>query len=157
MTGEEIREFGLRYVKPIAADDCHLFLWTTQRFLPLALSLLEDWGFTYVLTMVWHKTTGMQPLGLPKYNCEFVLYARKGTPKFIDTKAFACCFNGTSWEHSRKPDEFYDTIRRVTDGRRIDMFSRESREGFEQFGDEVKKFVEATRTPPEITIEDLDV
>ena len=54
----------------------------------------------------------------------------RGTPKFIDLKAFSC---GNSWprrEHSRKSNEFYELVRRVTDGPRVDVFSRELREGF---------------------------
>jgi|RhiMetdeSRZDD1v2_1073273.scaffolds.fasta_scaffold2197753_1 hypothetical protein len=31
-------------------------------------------------------------------------------------------------------------VRRVTDGRRIDVFSREAREGFAQYGNEIGKF-----------------
>ena len=137
MTIEELAAFP---VSEIAAEDCHLFCWTTHRFLPDALELLKDWGFRYVLTMVWHKAGGFQPVGLPQYNCEFALYARQGSPKFIDTKAFNCCFEGKRQEHSRKPDEFYDTIRRVTEGKRIDVFSREPREGFDQHGNETGKF-----------------
>ena len=57
------------------------------------------------------------------------------------------CFEGARREYSRKPDEFYDTIRRVTDGRRIDMFSREAREGFDQYGDETSRFTPAMREP----------
>ena len=121
-------------------DDCHLFCWTTHKHLPLAIDLLHTWGFRYVCAMVWHKPGGFQPIGLPQYNCEFVLYARRGSPSFIDTKAFPCCFNAPRKEHSRKPDEFYDVIRRVTQGPRIDVFSRESREGFTTFGNEAGKF-----------------
>jgi N6-adenosine-specific RNA methylase IME4/ParB-like chromosome segregation protein Spo0J len=139
MTEEELAAFD---VPSISADDCHLFCWTTHKHLPLALRLLDSWGFRYVLTMVWHKPGGFQPFGLPQYNCEFALYARRGVPEFIDTKAFPVCFSAPRREHSRKPDEFYDVIRRVTAGPRIDVFSRESREGFSTFGNESEKFDE---------------
>ena len=49
-------------------------------------------------------------------------------------------FHAERREHSRKPDEFYQLIARVTDGPRIDVFSREPREGFAQFGNETEKF-----------------
>jgi N6-adenosine-specific RNA methylase IME4 len=154
MTDEQIEGFFRDYVLPSLADDAHTFTWTIQSRLQFTINLMERVGLTYVLTMVWHKTTGMQPLNLPKYNCEFVVYARKGSPRFVDTKDFPCCFHGESREHSRKPDEFYDRMRRVTAGPRIDIFSREPREGFVQFGDEVKRFIEQ---PPlkELTLEDL--
>ena len=140
MTEAELAAFG---VAGIAADDCHLFCWTTHKHLPMALRLLDVWGFRYVCTMVWHKPGGFQPIGLPQYNCEFVLYARRGSPEFVDTKAFPACFEAPRREHSRKPDEFYDVIRRVAAGPRIDVFSREAREGFAQFGNEADKFTEA--------------
>jgi N6-adenosine-specific RNA methylase IME4 len=127
-------------VPGLAADDCHLFCWTTQKFLPMALRCLDAWGFRYVLTMVWPKPGGFQPVGLPQFNCEFVVYARKGAPKFLETKAFDCCFRAPRRDHSRKPDEFYDVIRRVTAGPRVDVFSREQRDGFAQAGNELEKF-----------------
>ena len=139
MSEDELLAFG-QTVATIAADDCHLFLWTTAKFLPMALRLIEAWDFRYVLPMVWRKAGGFQPVGLPQYNAEFVIYARRGSPVFIDTKAFPICFEGARREHSRKPDEFYDMIRRATDGKRIDMFSREVRDGFDQYGDETSRF-----------------
>lgn len=135
MSEDELAAFELP-----AANDCHLFCWTTHKFLPMALRLLDAWGFRYVCTLVWRKPGGFQPIGLPQYNCEFALYARKGSPTFVDTKAFFCCFDGERREHSRKPDEFYDIVRRVTAGPRIDVFSRELRDGFDQFGNEAEKF-----------------
>jgi N6-adenosine-specific RNA methylase IME4 len=143
MTVDELASFWPQTIAVHVKDDCHLFCWTTQKYLPAALALVEKWGFRYVLTMVWHKPGGFQPHDLPQYNSEFIIYARKGTPIFTDTTDFRVCSSWPRREHSRKPEEFYDLIRRVTGGSRIDIFSRERHRGFAQYGNEITKFSEA--------------
>ena len=127
-------------IKVPSADQCHLYLWTTQRFIWDARSMLENWGFRHLAVMVWHKPGGFQPVGLPQYNCEFVLVGRKGGLEFNTTKDFPLCFQAPRREHSRKPDEFYQLIQRVSPGPHIDLFSREQRDGFDQFGVETNVF-----------------
>ena len=61
MTLEEI--YGLEIP---TADDCHVWLWTTQKFLPHAFGLFAAWGVNYVCTFGWHKNGGLQPIGLPQ-------------------------------------------------------------------------------------------
>ncbi len=137
MSLDEIREIEIP-----AAEQCHLYLWTTQKFIRDAFMMMDGWEFKYLATMVWHKNGGYQPAGLPQFNCEFVIIGRRGGIEFSDMKDFFLCFNASRREHSRKPDFFYDLVRRVSPGPRLDMFSREQRTGFDQFGAEPDAFLQ---------------
>jgi len=139
MTIDELKRFTV--VKEIADENCNLFVWTTHTYLPDTFEILKEWGFEYHVCLTWDKTNGRSLFGFNR-RTEFVVYAHKGkitvnqSGKFVDT-----IFVEKLREHSRKPDIFYEIIKNNTpDQKRIDIFSREKRDGFDQWGNEEDKF-----------------
>jgi N6-adenosine-specific RNA methylase IME4 len=133
------------FIDEKAADVAILFLWTRISLQRTVEDAVERWGWNRLSTGIWHKTSGMQPAGLFKFNYEPVIIARRGGATFCDTKDFPLCFDGESRQHSRKPIEFYNRVRRICSGPRLNMFTREEIDGFERHGNEVAKFDEANR------------
>ncbi len=121
-----------------AAEDCHLYCWTTHKHLPMAFRLVEAWGFKYECLMTWVKNVGFTPFSWMR-TTEHALFCRRGGLELLK-KGLPLHVHAKRREHSRKPDEFYDLVRQATPGPRIDMFSREKRDGFEVWGDESGKF-----------------
>lgn len=122
------------------ADDCHLYLWTTHKHLPIALRLGEAWGFHYECLLTWVKNVGFTPYSWMR-STEHVLFCRRGNLTLLRL-GLRLDFNAKVREHSRKPDEFYDLVRQASPGPRIDMFAREAHEGFDTWGNETDKFAE---------------
>lgn len=123
-------------IRSAFADDCFVFLWTTQKYLPAAFCVIDAWGLTYRFTMGWHKHGGFQVFGYPQFNLEFILVASKGNPKFTDLTGFNVAFQAPRGRHSEKPEAFYELLRRVAPPPRLDVFNRRAIAGFDYFGDE---------------------
>ena len=131
-----VAEVGLMPLGGVLAADAFVFLWTTQRFLPDAISVVRKWGCKYRMTMVWHKPGGIMPPNLPMFNAEFVVIGAKGNPFFNETVGFRLANNWPRRGHSEKPEGFYDLLRRVTPGPRLDVFGRRRIAGFQSWGNE---------------------
>jgi N6-adenosine-specific RNA methylase IME4 len=133
MSTEELMDMKL-----LAEDNSFLWLWTTNAFMHDAYHLIEKWGFTPKTILTWAKNkmgTGDWLRG----KTEHCILAIKGKP-IIDLTNQTTLLEAPLREHSRKPDEFYKMVEEICPGRKIDYFSREKREGWEQWGAESGKF-----------------
>jgi len=133
MSVEQIKEINLPFT-----DNAIVFLWTTHKFLPDAFDILKHWGFDYKATIVWNK----ERIGMGAWfrmQCEFCLFAVKGKP-YWDNTTERDIITEARREHSRKPDAFFDMVNKICIGRKLEYFSRESRDGWSVFGNDTEKF-----------------
>jgi N6-adenosine-specific RNA methylase IME4 len=136
-----------------AAKNCVLFMWATDPLLPKAIELIEAWGFTYkTVGFYWAKTNKRAQLdslspddfftGLgywTRANVEQCLLATRGAPPRMakDVKRLVI---EPRREHSRKPDQIYDRIKRLARGPYLELFARQSRPGWDAWGKQTALF-----------------
>ena len=125
----------------LAEDDSYVFLWVIQKYLYDAKSILEGWGFNLLLTMVWEKTYG-KSAGMPlfgfRWNGEFILVGYKNKPAMWPKRPLIpAVFQAENIRHSQKPDRFYKMIEPLGE-KRLDVFARSQRAGWDVFGNEVE-------------------
>lgn len=140
-------------VQDVAAKDCWLFLWTTGPHLEQAFQVIKAWGFKYSgMGFDWVKLNPKAgELFLDKHsfavnlgyttrkNLEYCLLARRGSPKRL-RKDIRALIIAPRREHSRKPDEAHSRIEQFCAGPRLEIFARQSREGWTTWGNETGKF-----------------
>lgn len=131
-------------VSHLGRGDCLLWLWATAPMLREALATVDAWGFRYVTSGVWVKRTNTGKLrwgtGYRLRSChEPFLIATLGNPQ--TSKAIPSVIDALAREHSRKPDAAFNLAEKMVPGaRRLELFSRQSREGWDAFGNEISKF-----------------
>lgn len=140
MSIEEITAYP---VADLASDNALLWLWATAPMIDQQIGVLKAWGFRFVTSGVWVKTTvnGKIQFG-PGYvlrnSHELFLIGSVGSPL---VKAIRSVVMGLAREHSRKPDEAYlEAERMLPRARRADLFSRQTRPGWTAWGNEIGKF-----------------
>lgn len=132
-------------VREIAADASVLFLWATWPTIGRAFSLIEAWGWRYkTCAFCWMKTTatGKPFAGLgywTRANTEPCLLATRGHPRRVHADVRQGIIEPRR-EHSRKPDCVYERIERLVPGPYLELFARNTRPGWDSWGNEVGKF-----------------
>lgn len=145
-------------VRDLAAPDAHLFLWTTGPCLRQSFEVMEAWGFKYsAVAFTWiklkrsHNALQLRVvplaesdlhvgLGLTtRKNAEFCLLGRRGSARRI-AKDVREVILAPVREHSRKPDQFFDRVERYCEGPYLELFARQSRPGWDAWGNQTRLF-----------------
>lgn len=137
----------------LASPDCVLWLWATNPMLPEAIQVLNAWGFKFKTAGTWLKKTrhGKVHFGtgyILRSANESFLIGTIGKPKVSRNVRSAVI--GEARAHSQKPEEGYEAAENLMpDARRVEIFSRMERPGWQTWGDEVGKLGDFAR-PKEI-------
>jgi N6-adenosine-specific RNA methylase IME4 len=136
MTEEELQKLD---VPKLSADNCVLFMWTTLSTLPEALRLMEHWGFKYHITITWDKGNGWSMSGFHR-KTELVLVGYKGVLSEVvkqEGEYIPTVFAEAKTTHSTKPEKMYQLIEDRTIGKKVELFARIKRDGWEVFGNQL--------------------
>lgn len=144
-------DIGAMDVGAVAAETSVLFLWATWPTLPDAMQVIERWGFTYkTCAFCWLKGDPYRLFALEediymglghwtRANSEPCLLATKGSPKRLNADVRQGIL-APRREHSRKPDCVHERIERLVAGPYLELFARQTRPGWESWGNETTKF-----------------
>jgi N6-adenosine-specific RNA methylase IME4 len=141
MTLDDIKALPVSH---LAKQDCLLWLWCTNPMLTHGIENLRSWGFTFKTAGHWVKKTkhGKLAFGtgyILRSAGEPFLIGTIGSPK--TSRSVRSVVEGRIREHSRKPEEAYQAAEQlIPDARRLDLFSREKRMGWDNWGRESEKF-----------------
>jgi N6-adenosine-specific RNA methylase IME4 len=134
------------HASELAAEDAELWLWTTWPFLQESFRVIEAWGFKYkTLGFIWTKTNadGTAYMGLgngTRIGSEPCLRAVKGKGVPRVDAGVNSDIRCPRTAHSAKPYAQYERIERLYgQRRRIEIFGRTRRPGWDVFGNQVQE------------------
>lgn len=124
-----------------AKKDHVLFLWTIDKYLHEAESILKHLGYKLHARMIWNKVTGIPAAFTIRFGHEYLLYAYK--EKLIpvakeERGKIHSVFTEQVTRHSKKPNISYEIIERLyPDEPKLEMFARYERNGWTVWGNEI--------------------
>lgn len=146
MSVENIFSLVDKDIMPLVDQTGHnIFLWVVEEFLPEAEIEMKKRGYKLHVRLIWDKMNGIAPAFTIRYCHEYLLwfYTPSKMPKVDKDQRgkFTSVITEKSRQHSRKPNKAYDMIEALyPNSNKIDVFSREKRLGWDQYGDQPEHF-----------------
>lgn len=136
--------FKLLKMKVLPHKTNTVFLWGVEKFLHAGEAEMEKLGYRRHCRLIWDKLNGISPAFSVRFCHEYITWFYRPTFMPVSPSSrglFSTVITEKSREHSRKPDKLYNMIEYMfPNEKKIDVFSREKRKGWEQFGNECDKF-----------------
>lgn len=126
-----------------AAPHHALFLWTLEQYLTETEAELRTRGYRRSSRIIWDKGNGPLTYRLRRTHEYLLWYCR---PRLFPASMRENCkytsiIRAESRQHSRKPEAAYRLVESLyPDARKLDAFSREYRQGWDAFGDQIDHF-----------------
>lgn len=140
-------EIGNLPVIEYANEKAHLYMWCPNALLPEGLTIMKKLGFTYKTNIVWlkvRKDGGPDGRGVGFYFrnvTELLLLGIRGSMRTLQPgRRQVNLIQSRKEEHSRKPQEAYRIIEQCSPGPYLELFARERRIGWTQWGDQVDSY-----------------
>ncbi|MFV0529143.1 MAG: MT-A70 family methyltransferase [Lachnospiraceae bacterium] len=122
-------------IADLMKPDSVLWIWTTNAALRDTYDVMEGYGYTPRSLMTWCKPR----LGLGNYlrnTTEHVLMGTRGKPEILFRSQPTWMFAPVQ-DHSHKPEEFHEIVKRFSPGAYIELFARRRYPGFLVWGNEI--------------------
>jgi N6-adenosine-specific RNA methylase IME4 len=143
-------------VARLAEPQSHLYLWVPNALLYEGLQVMRAWGFRYKTNLVWYKVRqdgGPDRRGVGFYFrnvTELVLFGVRGVCRTLAPgRRQPNIVVSRKREHSRKPDELYSIIEQCSPGPYVELFARQPRCGWTQWGDALRPIAPAALLVPD--------
>lgn len=141
-----MRQIAALPVGDLAAADAHLYMWVTvprlfgdrgdeEGFGPF--QIMQAWGFRYITMLTWHKVGAPGMGSYFRIDTEHCLFGVKGHAPIPPGKRLRNLISAARGKHSQKPDQLLEMAEKVSPGRRLELFARRRREGWDSWGNQL--------------------
>ncbi|UBF23507.1 N6-adenine methyltransferase [Halorubrum tailed virus 28] len=128
-----------------AAEDAILYMWGTVTHVPEAIDVIRAWGFEHKSQAVWDKVhMGSGSWFRGQHELLYVAVRGNPSPPAQENRRESV-FRTPRTEHSSKPEAVRTHIEEAhPDARKLEMFARDGKVGWELWGDESPDSKQAT-------------
>lgn len=137
---DEIKEH-LKVATENTNDNSVMFLWTIDKYLFEAEEIAKELGYKVHARMIGNKVTGIPSAFTVRYGHEYLLYCYKGKLIKIakeERGKIHTVFAEKVKRHSQKPEISFEIINRLYPNlKKIELYARTERDGFDCWGNEV--------------------